>query len=251
MLAVETQLEYLGAGPQALPGYGGRTRLRLQLAGRGCDVQLLRYDAAAFDPSAFASAAIAMPATIQRSVQKRQAEFFYGRLAAALALREQGCADTGVAIGPMREPVFPPGLVGTITHTATVAAAAVLPGHCCRGLGIDIEQPIAANSIDSVEQLALSPGERALLQDLPQLLPYPVALALVFSAKESFYKALARTVGRIFDFSALRLQAIDLPAQRLRFATAEALCADWPVGRECEIGFQRLAGGEVLTAFSW
>ncbi|WP_256080291.1 4'-phosphopantetheinyl transferase [Massilia sp. YIM B04103] len=250
MLAVETEWKAASAGPEALPGFGGHTLLRLRLAGRDCNVQLLRYDAAVFDASAFAAAGIAMPATIQRSVQKRQAEFFFGRLAAAFALEEQGHAAVEVAIGAMREPVFPLAWTGTITHTGTVAAAAVLPTRCCKGLGIDIEQPIAASSIDSVEQLVLGPSERILLEGLAQL-PYPTALALVFSAKESFYKAVARAVGRIFDFSALRLEAIDLPAQRLRFVTQEALCADWPIGSRCEIGFSLLAGGEVLTAFSW
>ncbi|NVD98018.1 4'-phosphopantetheinyl transferase [Massilia sp. BJB1822] len=235
---------------QALPGFGGHTQLRLRLAGRDCHVQLLRYDVAAFDETAFAGAGIAMPATIQRSVRKRQAEFFFGRLAAALAIKEHGHAAVEVAIGAMREPIFPTTLTGTITHTGAVAAAAVLPAHCCNGLGIDIEQPIAANSIDSVEQLVLGPSERMVLEGLAQL-PYPMALALVFSAKESFYKALARAVGRIFDFSALRLEGIGLPAQRLHFVTQEALCADWPIGSRCEIGFTLLAGGEVLTAFSW
>ncbi|WP_229632109.1 4'-phosphopantetheinyl transferase family protein [Pseudoduganella violaceinigra] len=191
-----------------------------------------------------------MPATIERSVQKRQAEFFFGRLAAALAIQEHGHAAGQVTIGAMREPVFPAALAGTITHTGSVAAAAVLPAYYCQGFGIDIEQPIAASSIDSVEQLVLDRFERILLQGLAQL-PYPTALALVFSAKESFYKAVARAVGRIFDFSALRLEAFDLTAQRMRFVTQEALCADWPSGRRCEVAFCLLAGGEVLTAFSW
>ncbi|MBB3120934.1 4'-phosphopantetheinyl transferase family protein [Pseudoduganella violacea] len=250
MLAVETEWKAASAGPQTLPGFSGHSQLRLRLAGRDCNAQLLRYDAAAFDASAFVAAGIAMPATIQRSVQKRQAEFFFGRLAAALAIQAHGHAAAEVTIGAMREPVFPAALAGTITHTGTVAAAAVLPAHCCKGLGIDIEQPIAAGSIDSVEQLVLGPSERILLEGVAQL-PYPTALALVFSAKESFYKALALAVGRIFDFSALRLEAIDLSAQRLRFVTQEALCADWPIGSRCEIGFSLLAGGEVLTAFSW
>ncbi|UMR29387.1 4'-phosphopantetheinyl transferase superfamily protein [Massilia sp. MB5] len=250
MLAVETEWKTASAGPQALPGFGGHTQLRLRLAGRDCNVHLLRYDVTAFDSSAFAGAGIAMPATIQRSVQKRKAEFFFGRLAAALAIKEYGHAAVEVTIGAMREPVFPPALAGTITHTGTVAAAVVLPTYCCQGLGIDIEQPIAPNSIDSVEQMVLGPSERILLAGLAQL-PYPTALALVFSAKESFYKAVARAAGRIFDFSALRLETIDLSAQRLRFVTQETLCADWPIGSRCEIGFSLLAGGEVLTAFSW
>ena len=225
-------------------------QLRLHSAAGDCNVQMLRYDLAAFDPSAFADAAIVMPVSIQRSVKKRQAEFFFGRLAAALALREQGYAAVEVGIGAMREPIFPAALRGTITHTDRVAAAAVLPAYRCRGLGIDIEQAIAPDAIHSVEQLVLQPAEHAVLAGVNEL-AYPLALALVFSAKESFYKALAQTVGRVFDFSALRLLSVDLSAQRLHFVTEEMLCADWPRGQPCEIGFHRLAAGEVLTIFSW
>lgn len=229
---------------------GGHTQLRLQSTVGHCTVQLVRYDSAAFDPAAFADAAIAMPDSIRRSVSKRQAEFFFGRLAAALALEAHGYAAVEVGIGALRAPVFPAALIGTITHTGSVAAAAVLPAWRCRGLGIDIEAAIAPDAMDSVAQLVLRPAEQAVLAAAGAL-AYPLALALVFSAKESFYKGLSRTAGRVFDFTALRLLSIDLGAQRLHFVTEEALGQEWPVGRRCEVGFHYLAGGEVLTIFSW
>jgi 4'-phosphopantetheinyl transferase EntD len=236
--------------PRDIPGALRWERRPLCINGLDCHAHFIAFDQPTFEPGAFARAAIPLPDTIARSVRTRQAEFFFGRLAAALALQEIGLPDWRVAIGPGREPQFPPAVRGSITHSKTWAAAIALPAHGCRGVGLDIEAPLDAGSVEGVEQLVVDASEQAILRSSVGL-PYPVLLALVFSAKESYFKAVYSSVQRILEFSAIKLAAIDLESGRLRFYVPATICADWRQGDTCEIGFGRLTTGEVLTFFAW
>src|SRR5262245_52630631 len=86
---------------------------------------LLELDDSPFDLARFASADIALPPAIAGSVAKRQAEFFYGRFAARVALGKAGVVGFPVHIGRFREPLWPPDMAGSLTHCRGFAAAAV------------------------------------------------------------------------------------------------------------------------------
>jgi enterobactin synthetase component D len=213
-------------------------------------VHLVAFDSEHFTSCAYLQAGIIIPATIRRSVHKRQAEFFFGRLAASHALAEFGLHDCQVGQGNARQPVFPPYVHGTITHTGGLAAAAVLRTTDWQGVGIDIEYPIPPDALGDVEQIVLDEKERKLLRACTAL-PYSVLATLAFSAKESFYKAVFAHVGRVFDYRALHLQAIDDIDCRLHFTTTEHLAFHWPSGKSCAADFTILQENAVLTVVAW
>jgi hypothetical protein len=64
-------------------------------------------------------------APLRNSVPKRQAEFVAGRICAREALTGWGHDNVVVGIGAHREPIWPQGLLGSITHCADYAAAVV------------------------------------------------------------------------------------------------------------------------------
>lgn len=66
--------------------------------------------------------------------RKRQAEHLAGRIAAVHALREYG-SKAVPGIGERRQPLWPPGLFGSISHSASTALAVVSP----RPIGLDID----------------------------------------------------------------------------------------------------------------
>ncbi|QBQ34793.1 4'-phosphopantetheinyl transferase superfamily protein [Pseudoduganella plicata] len=207
-------------------------------------VQLIEFTAEAFTPAAFAAHALALPAHIERSVRKRQAEYFHGRLAARHALAAAGLPVTDIGTGTGRQPLWPVGAIGSITHNGRRAGAVALPAGAWHGVGIDIESPATPEQLDSLASLAVSADELRLLgADRDALLP------LVFSAKESFYKAAYGAVGRFFDFSAVRVTAID--TDRLTFIVAEPLSPHWAVGTPVQAHWRRLPDGDVLTAVIW
>lgn len=212
-------------------------------------VHLLEFSPATFDPGVFASAAIALPVDVARSVRKRQAEYFHGRLAARLALAQAGLPVADVGKGPNREPLWPAGAIGSITHNSRRAGAVALPAHAWHGVGIDLESPAPPELQDSIAALAVDAAELALLAAHEHVLARDALLPLIFSAKESFYKAVYGAVGRFFDFSAVRVRA--LGQGWLEFVVAEPLCAQWPVGATVRAHWRVLEDGDLLTAVIW
>jgi 4'-phosphopantetheinyl transferase EntD len=216
---------------------------------REVGIYLIGFRSECFLADAYRQADMPLPSAIARSVQKRQAEHFYGRLAARLALADLGVHAHDIGSGADREPIWPEGVIGSITHGPRQAAAAALPAGPWRGVGIDLEGAVSAEAIASVEQLALCVAERAMLRQIPDL-PHNVLVSLAFSAKESFYKATFGAVGHYFGFEAIRIDTVDLARRCLHFTTMETLCDAWPSGKQGCIGFTLLETG-VLTAFAW
>jgi enterobactin synthetase component D len=215
-----------------------------------CDqlaVHSMGFDAVTFSDAAFAKARIDYPGTIRNAVLKRQAEFFYGRYCAQHAL---GNHQVQVGIGAHREPIWPPGVVGSISHTGSMAAAAVLPASQCRGLGIDLESLAQGATLMSMRDLFIDATEWTCLQSLPALEPLH-ALVIAFSVKESFFKAVFSQVGEFFDFDAIKITAIDLERQLVTFRVQRALCGQFLPGVVGQAQFCQLTPDHVLTAFCW
>ncbi len=136
-------------------------------------------------------------AGISRAVPKRQAEFAGGRLAARAALRQLGLRDVAIPKGADRAPVWPEGVVASITHTEGLCLAMAARARDWRGLGIDLEvdRPMRSELIRSI----------ASVPELARLSPMPFSRAgvRIFSAKEAAYKAQYPLTGALFGFEAM------------------------------------------------
>jgi 4'-phosphopantetheinyl transferase EntD len=123
-------------------------------------------------------------AQVAGAARGRQREFATARACARRALRQLGLPTTAILRGPGREPLWPPGAVGSITHCEGYRAAAVARQLDVLTVGIDAEihQPLPAEVLN----LVLAPGEQAWLTEAPQGIHWD---RLFFSAKESVYKA--------------------------------------------------------------
>jgi 4'-phosphopantetheinyl transferase EntD len=124
---------------------------------------------------------------IERAVQKRRREFVTGRACAREALAQLGRPATPILPGPRGEPLWPAGIVGSITHCKGYRACAVAPATDLRALGIDAEpdEPLP----DGLLSRVALPEERQLLRDLDRRAPGPHYDRLLFSIKESVFKA--------------------------------------------------------------
>jgi enterobactin synthetase component D len=131
---------------------------------------------------------------------KRIGEFVAGRRCAARALRDAGSPSLTVGVGPDREPQWPSGFTGSITHSPSRACAAVAPLRCLRSLGVDFEplfDEAAMSDAILARGITLTDRERTRMGSSP-----PVELAtLVFSAKECLYKCLYPLVRVFFEFT--------------------------------------------------
>nr|WP_275578228.1 4'-phosphopantetheinyl transferase superfamily protein [Dyella mobilis] len=174
--------------------------------------------------------------------KKRRREFLAGRHCAAQALRQAGCQTPGLLdIGADRLPCWPDGWLGCISHTAHVAVAVAAASPPCVALGVDAEKWMDRRVANDVQQQIVTPDELALLQDRP----LQHAMTLLFSAKETLYKALYPLTRHFRDFSAARVTAAR--ADRLELTLSEAWGEDWPRGTVLDVRYVERPDG-VFTA---
>jgi 4'-phosphopantetheinyl transferase EntD len=126
-------------------------------------------------------------AVVAHAVAKRRQEFNTARACARLALARLGLPPCPITTGDRGEPLWPPGVVGSITHCHGYRACAVARSTEVATIGIDAE-PNACLPNGVLAEITR-------LEELPQL----ARLAqyerqvhwdrVLFSAKESVYKA--------------------------------------------------------------
>jgi len=97
-------------------------------------------------------------------------------------------------MGSAREPVWPDGIVGSISHCEDIAIAVVAAADRYTGIGIDIE---AVGSLEpELARLIATPDEVSNYQ----LQGLPNDGRLLFAVKESIYKCIWPVLRRYVDF---------------------------------------------------
>jgi 4'-phosphopantetheinyl transferase EntD len=187
-----------------------------------------------------------LPNAVKNAAVKRQREFWAGRLAAIQCLRQlgaKGLSADAIEIGGDRAPVFPAGFRGSITHDKEFAVAWVaLEGHV-HGLGVDIELRSRVSAEGRLREKISNEDERKLLRDSGSFADdEALGLALIFSSKESIYKALSSTVGRYFGFDAVSLKGIE---PRPQSANIERCCFHFQTEKSIEDRVPLATGLEV------
>ncbi|CAI8849110.1 enterobactin synthetase component D [Pseudomonas sp. IT-P100] len=195
----------------------------------------------------FQRSAIEPPATIQRSVAKRQAEFLAGRICARAALQQLEGLNVVPAIGDDRAPVWPAHISGSITHTTGRAAAIVARKTHWRGLGMDLENLLTPERAERLAGEILTPAEIRRMAAGPRD-QLAMLVTLTFSVKESLFKALYPIVQQRFYFEhAEVLEWSEGGEVRLRLLTD--LSSEWRDGTELNAQFGMM-DGQLLSLVS-
>ncbi len=185
-----------------------------------------------YQDSLFRSLGIFCPETVKKSVVKRRSEFLAGRYCSQKALAEINKHPRCIEIGKQREPIWPTGTMGAISHTTGLATAIVSDDPAVLGLGVDVEITVDPDTMDKIGKHIL-PLEHFALLNQEGLLAHEV-FTLIFSVKESFYKAAYTRVQRYFDFSAVKVVHFDQEQQKITFRITENLCEDLTIGQEID-----------------
>jgi 4'-phosphopantetheinyl transferase EntD len=140
---------------------------------------------------------------VATAIESRRREFVTARRCAREALARLGHPPVAIRRGAKRDPQWPAGLVGSITHTAGFRAAAVASRDVVAGIGIDTEQnePLP----EGVDGMITVPGEPEMIATLVKTNPMTQWGRLLFSAKESVYKAWYPLTGRWLGFEDARI----------------------------------------------
>jgi enterobactin synthetase component D len=168
----------------------------------------------------------------------RKSEFLAGRRVAGMALKAIGCAQTDdIAILPNGAPAWPTGYVGSITHTRSFVSAVVAQNTKLCAVGYDAEERFDENTALRVSKVALRSEEFKLQQRSG--LEFGEFVCLIFSAKESLYKALS-PLGADFDF--LNVQATDVDVDKSRIQ----LQLDPGITKECDFDARFLRDSTMI-----
>lgn len=146
-------------------------------------------------------------AVIAQAVRRRRQEFTSGRACARAALARLGLPPVPILPGERGAPQWPPGVTGSITHCEGYRAAAVARVGDVVTLGVDAEpdQPLPEGVLGMISSTA----ERVRLGKLGQPRQQVQAIVagqpacwdrVLFSAKESVYKAWFPVARRWLDF---------------------------------------------------
>jgi enterobactin synthetase component D len=203
-----------------------------------------RFDPLLLVATDFPDSAIEPPASIQRSVAKRQAEFLAGRICARAALHRLDGMACVPAIGEDRAPVWPAHVSGSITHSTGRAAAIVAQKRRWQGLGMDLENLLDPERAERLAGEILTPAELLRMATVA-CDDRALLVTLTFSVKESLFKALYPIVGQRFYFEHAEVLEWSHDGQvRLRLLTD--LSPEWRHGSELQGQFG-LKDGQLLS----
>ncbi|KOV62080.1 4'-phosphopantetheinyl transferase [Streptomyces sp. MMG1121] len=138
-------------------------------------------------------------ALVARAVTKRRREFAAVRGCARRAMEKLGVPPQPVVSGERGAPVWPAGLIGSMTHCDGYGAAVLTRVGDLASLGIDAEPhgPLP----EGVGESVFLPAEAERLARLAARRPDVHGDRILFSAKESVYKAWFPLTRKWLDFS--------------------------------------------------
>ncbi len=182
--------------------------------------------------------------SISHCAEKRIRDFTAGRLCARRALAALGITGFSLLPASDRQPLWPPSVVGSITHTAGYSAAVVARRGSLQGLGVDAEAIAAVHA--ELWPRVLGADELARLAELPAA-QRGTAAALAFAAKEAFYKSQYPLTGEWLEFEDIAIESQDwhLPRGSFRVRPQRALRLAAHTGAELGGGFR--VHGEFVT----
>lgn len=184
-----------------------------------------QYNINEYHADMYKSLGIFMPNEIKHAKDIRAAEFLAGRYLAALCLSSLQAKTTSVAIGANREPIFPKGFIGSISHSHDFVICMVSKQTDHVTCGIDVEHILEEKACHEIHAYVINAAERRLISRETHALNLMVTLS--FSIKEAVFKALFPLVNKFFDFNTLDILEINWQCHtwsaRLNYALTEQL----------------------------
>jgi len=156
-----------------------------------------------------------------RMGRARLEEFRLGRACARRALAGLGHENFPLCNDAARVPVWPPGVVGSLTHCEGLCAVAVARSVEFLGVGLDAEPQRVLEP--RILQRISSEAERQHLAELPPAPGQSDWGLLLFSAKESFYKCYFPVARRFLGFRDAEIEFFpETRSFRAQLRTADA-----------------------------
>ncbi|WP_318840085.1 4'-phosphopantetheinyl transferase family protein [Providencia sp. PROV080] len=204
----------------------------------------ISFEITDIDETDFTFHQVAFPLAFNNMVPKRRCEYLAGRICAKMALKQYKTEEHYEIISnPDRSPCWPNGIIGSITHTESIAAACIASESTHTNIGIDCEKVISSDLCKEIEHQVLVAHEFDIYRKIK--FSKELFVTLIFSAKESIFKSLYKDVREVFDFNTAML--IELTHDNLKFVLTKKLAKRWNVGDKINIQY-RVIDNHVFTS---
>jgi len=174
----------------------------------------------------------------------RWREYLAGRTTAMLALKSLGSHSYFVGRGSYGEPIWPSGIVGSISHNNRYAVCCVGYKKDVLGVGLDVEDVIDSLTMKNIKSLILTGNESKLIENMRE--PINLLFTLLFSAKESFFKFAYPFVHKVFGFETVEVTSINFMKKLLTLKLTSTLTNNLILGDEFYAHFD-IIRNTVLT----
>lgn len=149
---------------------------------------------------------------------KRLIDFSMGRYCAVKALEQLGIKDVSIPIGEDREPVWPEGIVGSISHCDRLIGAIIAKSSDHISLGLDIEE--IGRVTPDLWDFVFTENEKTYLSSLSDE-DIVVRSTAIFSIKEAFYKFQNPVTKTFLDFIDVEVELPSLASVKVLVGTKE------------------------------
>lgn len=148
---------------------------------------------------------------VASAVESRQREFATGRVLARRLLRRSGRQDGPLLRDQDRLPVWPQGIVGSVTHCEGLCIVAIASARVQRGIGLDVEPDEGVRA--GVDRVVCRGAEHDWVNAAEDADACSRRVKLIFSIKEATYKAFYPELRTFWSFQDVGVE-VDLDAER-------------------------------------
>ncbi|WP_428943560.1 4'-phosphopantetheinyl transferase family protein [Pantoea sp. FN060301] len=202
------------------------------------------YNAMHYSEALFDDMAIPRPQHLGQAVRKRRAEYLASRAVVRCALQRWGADDYILGNGPQREPLWPEGIRGSLSHTHQRISLLLTRTDSGKQPGVDCERLLLPGKAEALQERIIHPAERKILQHSG--LSFATGLTAAFSVKESLYKALYPQLGQFMSFREATIVHSSPGAEQMIVRLTRHFSSAFEAGREFSGGV-RHSESELLS----
>lgn len=169
-------------------------------------LMVAEFDMSRFQERDFSLLQVPVPASLSKAAHRRRAEYLAGRYVAKRLLADFGYQPFDLTKEKSGAPGWPAGIHGSLSHSGNRVAGALHASAFFSGVGIDIESRLNEEHAVNIKEAILTHEESNRLRFLSE----SQKVTLLFSAKESFFKAVYPKAGVRFDFRDVEIVGLDL-----------------------------------------
>lgn len=202
-------------------------------------IQLIEYAVNQYSNSLFSKFEIEAPTNINSLSIQRKASFLAGRLAVKNAFLDLDIRPENIKAGLHKQPIWPNNIVGSISHCNSYSIATLnnISSYIEENIGIDFQDIISQKDIELIRNTVLTEPELNFLGMDEEGWNQEQIFTLIFSAKESYFKAMYPQVRQYFNFIDITISSIDFTIQQLTIAVEKKMNVQIDLEKEYQVNF--------------